>query len=512
VLRLSKQYDVIVVGGGSAGCAAAARLSEDPRRRVLLLEAGPDPQPIPDLVDDASRVPELWQTGYVIRFPTPRNTGPGTFDSLAGRIMGGGSAVNWMNVARPIPEDFEDWVKAGNPEWSWDHVLPVLRRIEADQDFPESPLHGAKGPLYVKRGHRFDRPIGGQQQAFIDGCLELGLPICPDQNDLRPFGVVATPTNVKDGRRQSTAVAYLGSARKRANLSIMADAHVTSVRLAGNKADGVRYAVDGRIETALAGEVVLCAGVYHTPQILVHSGIGPPKVLQRLGIDVICEVEGVGENYHDHAVVFMPFAALADRQEGWAGPRVGAYWKSQPGLPYSDVYILMQRAAPGESGRWLLPISVRFLEHRTRGRLLFHSADPLALPGIDAQMMVHPDDVKAVVAGMLFVRDLAATSPMRAFYGPLLEPKDGEDWARFAQTHYDSFHHGVGTCMLGPSSNPMAVVDQHLRVHGVSNLRVADASIMPTIPHAPTNLTCIMIGERLADFLRERMKGDPARA
>ena len=162
----------------------------------------------------------------------------------------------------------------------------------------------------------------------------------------------------------------------------------------------------------------------------------------------------------------------------------------------------MQRAALGEDGRWSLPISVRMLEHRSRGRLLFQTADPSALPGIDPQMVVHPDDVKALVAGMEFVRDLAGTKPMRTFYGPLIEPKEGEDWARFAQKQYDSFHHGVGTCMMGPSSNPMAVVGQRLRVHGVSNLWVADASILPTIPHAPTNLTCIMIGERVADFLR----------
>jgi choline dehydrogenase len=331
--------------------------------------------------------------------------------------------------------------------------------------------------------------------------MELGLPICPDQNGLRPFGVVATPTSIKDGRRQSTAVAYLDPARMRPNLTILPDAHVASVALAGRRADGVRYIRDGQAHTAQAGEVVLCAGVYHTPQILVLSGIGPPGVLRQLGIPVLCPLEGVGENYQDHAVVFMRFEARPGRQESWFGPRIAAYWKSQPGLPFSNLYVLMQRVALGEDGRWALPISVRMLEHRSRGRLVFHTADAFALPGIDSQMLVHPDDVKTLVAGMQFVRDLAQTEAMRTFYGPLVEPKEGADWARFAQTHYDSFHHGAGTCMMGPSSNPMAVVDQHLRVHGVSNLWVADASIMPTIPHAPTNLACILIGERLADFL-----------
>jgi choline dehydrogenase len=436
-----------------------------------------------------------------LRYPTPRNADGGTFDSLAGRLMGGGSSVNWMTITRPIPEDFDAWVAHGNPEWSRERVLPVFRRIEADQDFPESPLHGKDGPLYVKRRYLFNGPIGGQQQAFIDGCLALGLPICPDQSVPDPHGVSAIASCIRDGRRQSTAVAYLGPSRPRQNLAVVSEALVARLRLNGQRAEGVEYVTDGQALSALAGEVVLCAGVYHTPQILMLSGIGPPRELKRLGIPVVCGLGGVGQNYQDHAVIFMKFDAVKDRQEDWVGPSVILNAKSDPGRSSLDFYVLLHRAIEGKGGRAILPITVRYLEHRTCGRVFLTSADPHALPQIDPQMLADPEDVRAMLAGMEFVRDLARTEPMREYYGPLIEPKPGEDWVRFARSNYDSFHHGVGTCRMGPASNRGAVVDQHLRVHGISHLWVADASIMPTIPHAPTNLTCIMIGERLADFL-----------
>jgi choline dehydrogenase len=488
--------DVIVVGGGTAGCVVAARLSEDPGRRVLLIEEGPDPRPIPSIVSDPKRQSELiLESPYVRMYDVERPDGS-TFPLLSGRIMGGGSSVNNLAVVRPMRVDFDAWSRYGGEAWSYDALLPLMRAIEDDPDFGDDPIHGSGGPLHLERSYRLDDTVDPPVRALIAAASDAGLPTCHDLNVPAPIGVCASPYNIVDGRRQSTTVAYLDPARGRPNLAILADTTVVRLLLDGRRACGVEVRdADGRGSTIGAPRIVLAAGVFHSPQVLLRSGIGPADELAAHGIPQLVELEGVGRGYQDHAVVYVTFQGTTELREDYVIPKVRLIAKSDPDRTTPDLHVFMQPSIRMEGMPPLLPVSVRLLEHRATGRVRLASTDPDDLPIVEPALIEQPDDVEAMLGGIAFVRELVRHPALAEFYGELVTPEPDADMREHVLASYISYYHGVGTCRIGPAGDTGAVTGADLRVHGVDGLWVADASVLPTVPHANTNLAAILAGE-----------------
>jgi choline dehydrogenase len=499
---VERRYDVVVVGGGTAGCVVAARASEDPRRDVLLVEQGPDPQPVPDIVSDPRRQAEvLLESPYVRMYEVERPIDGSTMTFLSGRILGGGSSVNNMSVIRPIRRDCEAWARFGGPAWSYEALLPVMRAIESDPDFADSPIHGADGPLHIERAFRLDMPASPPIRAFIETSVAFGFPECPDLNVPEPLGICASPYNIRDGRRQSTAVAWLDPARQRPNLTIAANTTATRLVLDGSRVTGIEVETATGIERIEAGHVVLAAGVYHSPQVLMLSGIGPRAGLEGHGVPVIHELPGVGEGYQDHAVVYMTWEGTSELREDYVIPKVRLIAQSDPSLTYGDLHVFVRPAIHMAGLPTMLPVSIHLLDDRGRGRVSLASADVHDLPHIEPGLLEHPDDLRAMTSAMRLVARMMDDERMRRYYGSLIQPGPGDDWETFARSTFANYHHGVGTCRMGPSSDRGAVVDERLRVHGLAGLSIADASVLPVLPHANTNVSAILAGEMAARYL-----------
>jgi choline dehydrogenase len=537
------EFDYIIVGAGSAGCVLANRLSASGRHRVLLLEAGGS---------DSSpwiRVP----VGYARTFTDPRynwmyRTEPEpALDNRSafwprGKVLGGSSSINAMVFVRGQRSDYEDWRGAGNPGWGWQDVLPYFRKLE-DHAWGASAYHGAGGPVHVHDPSATVHPLCA---TFLKACTAAGIPSTRDFNGIEPEGAGLWQVTIRNGVRVSSASAYLRPALRRSNLQLAARAHASRVLFSGARASGVEYWRGGSRLTATARrEVLLSAGAIGSPQLLELSGIGDPELLRRHGVPVVAALPGVGRGLQDHVCVsyfyrsrvptlndeLAPFfgkarAALryALRRQGPLAMSVnqaGAFVRSRPELGRPNLHIYFNPASystttSGQSRRMLNPdpfpgflMSFNTCRPTSRGSVHLRSTDPLASPAIVPNSLSTPEDVADVYEGARVLRRIAAAQPLAAVIESELLPGERvrsdaevlEDFRRRA----GSVFHPCGTCAMGPDP-ARSVVDPRLRVHGVANLRVVDASVFPTVTSGNINAPTLMVAEKAADLILEEVR------
>ncbi|HEX3736945.1 MAG TPA: GMC family oxidoreductase N-terminal domain-containing protein [Solirubrobacterales bacterium] len=496
--------DFIVVGAGSAGAAVAYRLVAR-GAKVLLLEAGGAADN--PAIHDPARSHELWDAVEDWGFRTvPQAACAGRRLHLPrGRVLGGSSSLNAMIYVRGAPADYDGWADGGADGWAWEDVLPVFLRLEDFRGESEAE-RGRGGPVTVIAGYEPD-PI---HRAIAAAAVETGIEFNPDYNSGRLDGVSFTQLTIRDGRRHGTAEAYLAALAGEPRLIVRTGAEATRLLLAGDRCVGVEWTRDGRLERAGAGEVILAAGAIGSPHLLLRSGIGPAAELRAAGVVPLHDLVGVGRNLHDHLLAPVIFAAERDLGTPAAGlpqPQSHLFWRSRPGLTVPDtqpIHFNVPLYEPWmegpENGFSLMAGMIRPL---SRGTVRLAGADPTAPPLIDLAALSREADLEALAASVALCREIGA-APSLAHWGarelyPGPEIDDAAALRDYVRRTAITYHHQVGTCKMG--DDELAVVDPTLRVHGIEGLRVADASVMPTVITGNTNAPAIMIGERAADFV-----------
>jgi choline dehydrogenase len=487
----SSEAEVIVVGAGSAGCVVAARLAGS-GRSVLLVEAGPDPgRDLDDTFHDGWNLPAGHDWGYEAE-PDER----GSVRTLRrGRLVGG---TGWQTrfALRGAPSDFNAWAARGNPGWSFEDVLPWFNRVETDQDFGDAPWHGLDGPLPITRYPELRR--SEIHEAILEAFLSAGFADVADQNRPGATGVGPMPMNAIGGQRVTTADAWLPEGGRPATLVVRADTLVDAIVLDGDRTTGIRLA-DGTV--LRAGAVVLCAGVFGSPAILLRSGIGSPAGLAAVGIRAQIDLPGVGENLADHPEV--------DLDPGWrgsgeAGPVLHsiATFRSASTGPEEPPDLLIWTADPGP-GEETVSTDVVLMKPRSRGTVRLRSASPVDAPVVALPGLRDPADAVRLAEGVAIGVDVANRPALRRHCTETPAARDRDALLEHVRGTWYSLPHLVGTCAMGPSPADGAVVDASGKVHGVAGLAVVDASIIPEPPSGFPHLVTIMFAERLASRMVE---------